>query len=311
MTDKVFPSNARDITETILGNLMRYAGGSDPGWVVPSGTAKLADSARNGFGETHSSSSYDVTIDTGEAFVHGIWVDRDTTTTVTLAASTADQTVYVGVDTSQQNKIIIGLASDFSADDPKMEIWSFDTDGSGVTSATDERYTAPGRGLDVDNADTADNATNVTSTYKGNDIDTNGDGKVDNADTADEVAGQIIPAERFQVSGSVGGDPGVSYSISADGFEYFQEVDIDIPAGKKLIAKRIRYNLGASDLRFNMTGNYSDNNRGEETPNLTLSDNSSGGTTITYRLSLGVKNQGATSTSISPTDGWWIDLSIE
>jgi hypothetical protein len=34
----------------------------------------------------------------------------------------------------------------------------------------------------VDNADNADDAVNVTSTYKGNDIDTNGDGKVDNAD---------------------------------------------------------------------------------------------------------------------------------
>jgi hypothetical protein len=156
VTDKVFPSPDRDMTTKILGQIMEYAGGSDPGWVVPSGTAKIADSARNGFGETSSGGSLDVEIDTGEAFVQGCWIDRDTTTTVTLAASTADQTVYVGLDLSMKNTVILGLSSDFTADDPKMAIWTYDTDGSGVTSTTDERYTSPGRGLDVPEADNAD-----------------------------------------------------------------------------------------------------------------------------------------------------------
>jgi hypothetical protein len=147
MADLVFPSKARDITEILLGNIIRYAGGSDPGWVVPSGTAKLASAARNGFEESSSGASLDVTIDTGEAFVHGIWLDRSSTTTVTLAASTNDQIVYVGVDVSEQNTIIVGLAAAFAADDEKMAIWTYDTDGSGVTSATDNRITEPGEGL--------------------------------------------------------------------------------------------------------------------------------------------------------------------
>ena len=157
MTDKVFPSPDRDMTTKILGQIMEYAGGSDPGWVVTSG-AKIAGSARNGFGESSSGASLDVIIDTGEAFVQGCWVDRDITTTVTLAASTSDQSVYVGLDLSMKNTVIVGLNADFAADDPKMAIWTFGTDGSGVTSSADERYTAPGRGLTVPNADNADNA---------------------------------------------------------------------------------------------------------------------------------------------------------
>lgn len=39
----------------------------------------------------------------------------------------------------------------------------------------------------VGDAASADDATNVTSTYKGNDIDTDGDGKVDSADVADNA----------------------------------------------------------------------------------------------------------------------------
>jgi hypothetical protein len=41
--------------------------------------------------------------------------------------------------------------------------------------------------LQVGDAATADDATNVTATYKGNDIDSDGDGQVDNADTADDA----------------------------------------------------------------------------------------------------------------------------
>ena len=157
MTDKVFPSPDRDMTTKILGQIMEYAGGSDPGWVVPSGTAKIAGSARNGFGQSSSGASLDVTIDTGEAFVKGCWIDRDTTTTVTLATATGSQIIYVGLDLSMKNKIIVGLSAAFAATDPKMAIWTFDTDGSGVTNSTNERIYAPGRGLDVPNADNADN----------------------------------------------------------------------------------------------------------------------------------------------------------
>lgn len=47
----------------------------------------------------------------------------------------------------------------------------------------------------VDEAEQADDATNVTSTYKGNDIDSDGDGKVNSADTADTVKSNDIDSD--------------------------------------------------------------------------------------------------------------------
>jgi len=72
--------------------------------------------------------------------------------------------------------------------DPEHFDWFWAT----VTSVVDG-HTSEFTRLDSDNdgqvdaADTADDATNVTSTYKGNDLDTDGDGQVDAADTADTV----------------------------------------------------------------------------------------------------------------------------
>jgi len=66
----------------------------------------------------------------------------------------------------------------------------FDWFWATVTSVVDGHATEFGR-LDSDNdgqvdaADTADDAANVTSTYKGNDIDVDGDGKVNSAEAAD------------------------------------------------------------------------------------------------------------------------------
>jgi len=80
-----------------------------------------------------------VTIDTGEGFVGGAWVAQDVTDNVTLAASTANQKVYLGWDSSETNDVEIGLSSAFASDDPKIEIWEFDTDASSVTSNTDLR----------------------------------------------------------------------------------------------------------------------------------------------------------------------------
>jgi len=70
--------------------------------------------------------------------------------------------------------------------DPEHFDWFWAT----VTSVVDG-HTSEFTRLDSDNdgqvdaADTADDATNVTSTYKGNDLDTDGDGQVNAADTAD------------------------------------------------------------------------------------------------------------------------------
>lgn len=139
MSDLVFPSTEATIDRFVLPGIVQWAGGDSDGWTVPSGTKKLAAAARNAFGESSSGASLDVTIDTGEGFVGGGWIDRDATTPVTLAASTADQIVYAGWDRSLQDTVIVGLAAAFAAEDAKMAIWQFDTDATGVTSATDLR----------------------------------------------------------------------------------------------------------------------------------------------------------------------------
>jgi len=73
----------------------------------------------------------------------------------------------------------------------------------------------------VDAADTADDATNVTSTYKGNDIDSDGDGKVNSAnsaDTATTVKGNDIDSD---------GDGKVDSADVADNATAYKNNDID------------------------------------------------------------------------------------
>lgn len=149
MTDRAQPGG--DDTAGInyeFADVVHYASMTD-GWVVPGSDSSLAQYDSNvdetvlaAFGQSSSASSFDVTIDPGQAFVEG-WFARDTSTTVTLASSTANQTVYAGWDaepgTSGTDVVIIGTASDFTNRDPKLPLWTFDTDGSGVTSVVDER----------------------------------------------------------------------------------------------------------------------------------------------------------------------------
>lgn len=148
MTDRVHPTQG-DASSQLTSGAIAWAGHSD--WIVPSGTdylaafAGLSGTPLNGFQESHSSSSFDVDIDTGEAFVGGRWMARDTTTTVTLASGTNNQTVYAGWESSAANSVVIGLDSAFSSSDDgrRTPIWEFDTDGSGVTTATQVHDTEP------------------------------------------------------------------------------------------------------------------------------------------------------------------------
>jgi hypothetical protein len=69
--------------------------------------------------------------------------------------------------------------------------------GSITAGSADTAAAVKGNDIDtngdgkVNAADLADDATNVTSTYKGNDIDSNGDGRVDAADVAQNAAGDF------------------------------------------------------------------------------------------------------------------------
>lgn len=81
-----------------------------------------------------------------------------------------------------------------------------DGDGDGTVDQADDALKYKNNDIDsdgdgkVDSAESADDATNVTSTYKGNDIDSNGDGKVDSAEQADDST--LISGKRITVSSS-------------------------------------------------------------------------------------------------------------
>lgn len=142
MTDQVNPSTNRPADSFLTASAsIALAGGHGDGFVIsdtPSDAATyesdIDETQLNKFAETSSSSSLDVTIDPGEAVVGGAWLARDVSTTVTLAASTNDQTVYVGWDHTATDSVIIGLDSAFAPLDQKIELYSYNTDASGVTN---------------------------------------------------------------------------------------------------------------------------------------------------------------------------------
>lgn len=150
----------------MTSGVIKWAASSD--WVVPAGEDYLATfdglagTPLNGFQESHSASSFDVDIDTGEAFVGGRWMARDDApTTVTLDSGQTNQTVYAGWESSTANSVKIGLDSAFSSTDDgrRTPIWEFDTDGSGVTNSDRVHDTEPIH----PHADDADSLAGVSS----------------------------------------------------------------------------------------------------------------------------------------------------
>jgi hypothetical protein len=151
MTQRVNPSSSRPTNSFQTAGAIALAGGSGHGWVSDESSnsdisvqnSNIDETSLNAFQQTSGSSSFDVTIDGGEAFIYGSWVAIDTPTTVTLSSSTTGQTVYVGWDKQNPDSVIIGLESAFSTNttdsDKKIPLWSFDTDSSGVISTADLR----------------------------------------------------------------------------------------------------------------------------------------------------------------------------
>ena len=151
MVQKVNPSINRPIAAFKTAGAIALAGGSGEGWISRVGQASdisvedgdLNSSNLDAFQETSSGSSLSVTIAGGEAFVYGSWLAKDTNTTVSLSENTTGQTVYVGWNKGGTDDVIIGLDSAFSDasgdTDEKIPLFTYDTDGSGVTAVTDER----------------------------------------------------------------------------------------------------------------------------------------------------------------------------
>jgi hypothetical protein len=137
------------------------------GWIVPADEPTLSsqrytsldETAFNEFDAVCSADSLTVTIDPGEAFVDG-WIARDVETQVDLTADTNNQMVVVGWDPDaiyddqqhetrdEADRVIVDLNSNVDATYPNVAVWGFDTDGTGVTNATDRRTV--GRDLDAE-----------------------------------------------------------------------------------------------------------------------------------------------------------------
>ena len=175
MAEKVNPSPGRPAESFPTAGAIAYGGHGDDGFVrdgnnptrIAIQDLNINEANLNTFDESHSTSSLDVTIDPGEAFIFGAWVCIDESTTVTLDPSTSGQTVFVGWDKNASDNVVIGLESAFTttgADaDRSIPLFDFDTDASGVTGVTDRRRThqiqadsieqGVGSGLDADTVD--------------------------------------------------------------------------------------------------------------------------------------------------------------
>lgn len=148
MTQQVHPTQG-EASSQLTSGAIKWATLTD--WVVPSGNdylasfAGLAGTPLNGFQESHTDDSLDVTIDTGEAFVGGRWCAKDIQTTVILDASTTNQTVYLGWASGAANTVVIGLDSAFSSSDAgrRIPLYECDTDGTGVTAVRSLHETEP------------------------------------------------------------------------------------------------------------------------------------------------------------------------
>lgn len=238
MTQKVNPSPNRRTDALPTGGAIAVGGGAGDGLIIPGNEvsqisardADIDDTALNAFQESSSASSFDVTFDPGEGFVYGSWVVKDTSTTVTLSSSTTGQTVYLGWELGSADTPIIGLDGAFSGG-PRIPIYDFDTDGSGVTAVTDRRRLGSQRwktvtvssdynanNYEVILADASGGALTVTLPEPNTDVMT----MVKKVDASNDVT--IATPESQTIDGAsnfVINTQYASYTITSDGSNYF------------------------------------------------------------------------------------------
>lgn len=151
MTEKANPSINRPASAFKTAGSIAYGGYGDGGFIRAGGNptalaiqdGEIDSTTLNAFAQTSNSSSLDITIDPGEAFVFGSWICIDTPTTVTLDANTNAQTIFVGWNKNGSDDVIIGTESAFDVatgnTDKKIPLFDVATDDSGVISVTDRR----------------------------------------------------------------------------------------------------------------------------------------------------------------------------
>ena len=171
MTELVNPSINRVATALETAGSIAYAGGSVDGYIQQANTpsdisvksTEINEGNLNAFAESHSASSFDLTVDAGEAFIYGAWVVTDEQNTVTIPADETGYLIYLGWDIDGANNLIIGDSSSFNTDDPKIQLYSVNTDGSGITDVNDNRrigrrFNAINTQYDADANGTVDNS---------------------------------------------------------------------------------------------------------------------------------------------------------
>lgn len=149
MTDRVEPTQGpgRTLSSTRMQAALRY-GGSE--WVVPADMdvqagrdPDLTGGPLGAFGHV-STSGLTVTIDTGESFVAGGYVARDTQTPVTVPASTTSY-IAVGYDYTQRpdangdDALILDVESNFPASSESLRLWEVTANTSDVTGIANRR----------------------------------------------------------------------------------------------------------------------------------------------------------------------------
>jgi len=150
MTQLVNPSIDRIADSFLTAGSLAYAG-LQQGGIVPSGQptelaeqSAIDETVLNAFDFSTSSSSLDVTISPGEAFVFGSWVAKDTPTTVTLPG-TSDLIPYnilLTWDKNNSNSVLIGRQAEFeepAIGNEYLILGSFLTDENGVIGSGDNR----------------------------------------------------------------------------------------------------------------------------------------------------------------------------
>lgn len=273
------------------------------GWIVPNTDTLLADvrselsaGPYNAFAESHSSSSYDVTIDTGEAVVGGVSLARDVTTTVTIDANVSAQAVYLGWSESSQDTIVIGKDAAFASSNPRIKIWEFDSDGSGVTASTDYRNVGEqisvqnaryeGSGTKVDAAEDADTLTGVApSSFLRSDQD-------------DSTSGAFGLFANGSATGSLGNSAGEYSRVSGSASDFTQNVSDGF--GRVLFAWNAYYDSANSTWKSIVSGEphaaigfLATPGNGTSTGNLsfaTAPSNANAGDTITWNVAVVQEN---------------------
>jgi hypothetical protein len=152
VTDRAQPGAIDSVVRN--DELAQIFGQFSDGWVVPGDDptpaaqrrGEIDETALDAFALSTSTSSLDVAVAPGEAFVGG-WCVRDTSTTLTLPADSTSEIVVgwspdavydpdTDADRDAADETIVALRANTNELYPIVTAWRVETDGSGVVAAS-------------------------------------------------------------------------------------------------------------------------------------------------------------------------------